>query len=68
LQEWCAACGESLTECRAEHSGGAGEENPRGRKGCVDGADVAFLLMNTISAQGFDNLAGRKFILIWTII
>ncbi len=62
----CARQG--LPEGGAEHSGGAGKKKAWAGGRWIDGADVAFLLMNTIAAKGEIDLAGRKIILIWTII
>lgn len=67
LENLRVARGQGIPESGAEHSRGAGEKKARRRGNCVDGADVAFLLMNTIAVQSEVGLAGRKFFLIWTI-
>ena len=60
--------GECLPEGGSEHSRTAGEKKPRHRGRWIDGRYGAFLLLNTIAAKHDIGLAGREFLLIWTII
>jgi hypothetical protein len=52
LEDRGVTCRKKLPKSGSEHSGGAGEEIPRGWGGRIDGTDVAFLLMNTIVPDG----------------
>jgi hypothetical protein len=68
MQDREFALSESSPDSSAKHSRCAGKQKTGRCGGCIDGIDLAFLLMNTIAAQREVGLAGRKNILIWTII
>jgi len=51
LEDREVSFGEGVMKRRAEHAGGAGKEEPGHWGRCIDGTDVAFLLMNTIASN-----------------